>query len=773
MDRPKKRSVFSMTEILNSFSAESGENDNAFKLAIFNGIGILLVIFAIVTFCGLYFILEPFIKPLLWALLSGSALHPFKSAIARKLHTQIVALQKSPNPIYFNVLCLPFSFILNLSDALGDFIICHLSLILKFVGALSALSGIYFYTPQFVWRMCSLFMGCNKYIINFTLDIFNSSLITGTVIAAFICALMFLWQPHYESIFSFSSILVWIAATAWIANFFNYLRIPVFVLFQFSLCGGYIYTFACKSSLSQDSSPCQSAKKTDEEIFTFNETEINQENQMTSLSYIRWLFLICAATLLFSLSWFPYFVLILLLIYGVKQLCISFGIMASIKYHTKPIFANSHRWYIERQDILLPKPLKFIIMVLSKGRDKVFDFLKDCCDSAAAVAVILGLLIFCTFISVFFTVQAYKEGMYVVQTGGSIINTTIVHNPELHQMLPEDWQTTMDNALNDAYVYTRDALANMVRNFVKDKGISEEKRADIEKGALELWDRAYQAWVMPTQPAIGPTVTPDAVLTSCRKFIERIKKTPEVINLNSIKTFIQENMSTLGAGFDSIWLILKGNMSLLLGIISTLFSVVFGGGISVINFTLHSVVFLTALFYLLSTSRELYKPVEIITQMNPTYGSKLAMAIEHSCQGVLAASVKLSIFYGLWTWLIHTLLQSNIVYMPAVFAAVLGVVPVLGTYWASLPAILDLWLMQDSKLRAIALFVLQIFPTAIVETTVYNEIKGGHPYLTGLSVAGGIFWLGIEGAIVGPLILCFLFTILNMVAHDNLDNNTT
>lgn len=52
--------------------------------------------------------------------------------------------------------------------------------------------------------------------------------------------------------------------------------------------------------------------------------------------------------------------------------------------------------------------------------------------------------------------------MYLVQTGGNIINSTIVHNPELQQMLPEDWQTTMDNALNDAYIYARDALTKLV-----------------------------------------------------------------------------------------------------------------------------------------------------------------------------------------------------------------------------------------------------------------------------------------------------------------------
>lgn len=58
----------------------------------------------------------------------------------------------------------------------------------------------------------------------------------------------------------------------------------------------------------------------------------------------------------------------------------------------------------------------------------------------------------------------------------------------------------------------------------------------------------------------------------------------------------------------------------------------------------------------------------------------------------------------------------------------------------------------------------------IVETAVYKEIEGGHPYLTGLSVAGGMFWLGVEGVIAGPLLLCFLFVTLDMLSAENVSD---
>lgn len=107
-----------------------------------------------------------------------------------------------------------------------------------------------------------------------------------------------------------------------------------------------------------------------------------------------------------------------------------------------------------------------------------------------------------------------------------------------------------------------------------------------------------------------------------------------------------------------------------------------------------------------------------------TNGSQFGLALEQAINGVFKATGQMALFYGLWTWFIHTLFNVRIVYLPTVLATILAAVPFLGPYWACLPAVLNLWLAQDRPFTALLFAIFQLAPSYFIDTKIYEEIKG-------------------------------------------------
>lgn len=64
---------------------------------------------------------------------------------------------------------------------------------------------------------------------------------------------------------------------------------------------------------------------------------------------------------------------------------------------------------------------------------------------------------------------------------------------------------------------------------------------------------------------------------------------PDLFNMTSIQNFAKENIGILMSVLDSIWSIVKGNMSVILTIFTELFYIVLMSGSAVFNFVLSTV----------------------------------------------------------------------------------------------------------------------------------------------------------------------------------------
>jgi hypothetical protein len=53
--------------------------------------------------------------------------------------------------------------------------------------------------------------------------------------------------------------------------------------------------------------------------------------------------------------------------------------------------------------------------------------------------------------------------MYMIKVGHKVLNETLVFSQD--SMVPESWQNHLDLAFENAYVYGRDFLSKMVREF--------------------------------------------------------------------------------------------------------------------------------------------------------------------------------------------------------------------------------------------------------------------------------------------------------------------
>lgn len=148
-------------------------HDKPVKHALYNAVAIFLLILCCATGWALYLVLEPFIKPLLWALLVGSVLHPLKHSLRKQFEKWFQHIEESATPFLLGICVLPFGIVNNFSELIGSTLLKYLKIFIAATIAVPVLHVLYFYTPTIIVTGLWKISGCLWSVTNFLINSLN------------------------------------------------------------------------------------------------------------------------------------------------------------------------------------------------------------------------------------------------------------------------------------------------------------------------------------------------------------------------------------------------------------------------------------------------------------------------------------------------------------------------------------------------------------------------------------------------------------------------
>lgn len=172
-----------MDNLFNMLSGFSAGQEKALKQGIYNAVALFFLCLVSAAGYGLYIILSPFVKPLIWALLCGSVLYPFKCSLATAVQSWFAKVEASQTPLIVNVALLPVHMFDNVSERVGTFLWTRIVYIVWAASLVLLAAGVYHYTPNVItylaWRMFQIFTVISGFFI-LTCNIFTVIYLTSS-----------------------------------------------------------------------------------------------------------------------------------------------------------------------------------------------------------------------------------------------------------------------------------------------------------------------------------------------------------------------------------------------------------------------------------------------------------------------------------------------------------------------------------------------------------------------------------------------------------------
>ena len=628
--------------------------------------------FLLVLFLGcvwlVYMIMEPFVKPIAWALIVGGALFPVKAFLKKRL----VVFFKSPKIMGQSVLCVPGDVSHWIIRWIWSNLYELILLVLIFLTSYGvewawdvALNGI-----SFVPMIFQHFMG----IVDTWSLLTASSFFYVVLVCALVGPLLFFFLRNHPFAMQIVSYMVWLLIVAWfIPTLYSFFPKLTFV------CASIPFLFTLFGFLNKSSSVDPSSENTI--------GRRKKKRFRTSSRLVSYLFIGCLSV--FLLNYLVYVAAWIVLLSRVND--IASYLLGKLKVSDNVL------------NVMFPPFLSLLLKWFRKGDDSVKRYFLKHVDSVATLFTVFLFIAFAIAVPSYFTVQIYDEGRDIAENVQTLWKSK-------SDFIPASMNETVSELVSSGVDWLDGRIFN-------NTGIR-----------LSDWNYTSFKLSIAEAPEVNFTKLADSA---------------------DFEGIISNNLSILYAIKDNGQILLNFALYSVYSILSTTTSMLFG-----------VVVFMSVLFYMLAASTEdQYQPLIWMKLGSTTIDSSLVAAIED----IFHSTIMLATFHALFTWVSFTLLQAKWVYISTVLSFVFSLLPFFSAYWISIPASIELYYDRENMGPALVLAISHILVYWFVDPLIYSEVKGVHPYVTTLSVVGGLYLMGIEGILLGPYFLILVVVLTEFV----------
>ncbi|CDW57005.1 transmembrane protein [Trichuris trichiura] len=743
-----------------------------FKTGLYTSMMLAFLIIAGCSIFAVYCLLEAFLKPIMWAVLVGTVLFPIKLAFAKRFELWVDDLEKTNTPFILGLVALPW----HLAD-------CGLTAIVHRIATQSSLVLIAIYLllwPSIAgaFLVTAFVVSCGHHHILLLLMAFYFTILCASI--------KILGDKANKIAIRALSIPIWFSVLCYVGNLFGPYRLPVTLslaalvaaisldLFNpGSLINSFLYHQPSKRQAVLQASHRRKLKKS-------LKLKSTTPNTLWALPF--W-------------SSCSRFLALCVLAMKAGRPISKYRLVAGRYFFENDYFAEPTAKVTAAvngplkilYEIWFPHQMRAFLSTWLCGSPALYSRLRSSAGILSTLVVMALMFFGLLTLSIFLLVQVSDEMATLTMLTSDLVKRTWTNSSAMPDLLEKAFPLSdRDAMISSAYESARAWISGKLRDVV---GADNPQRAEaVEAQALQLMDELYRAFK--SGHAKLASVGEDSAftmwdVTSLANF-DHLKK--------NVVLFVQTNFAlftTSSARYvqilETTWTVVQTNLSAIFALATPLLWEVFTFGFGIVNKLLQIVMFASLLYCLLVSSEQTWKPADVFSAFLPFSSANnadsnfLFKALQRSVSGVFVITMNMSLFYGLYTWLACSLFGLNMTVVPSsmylqrklplcsighfsllVIAAAVAAVPVAPPWFACLPGALELWLINGENMLAILLLVCSILPSLFVNATFYTKLDDSHPYLTGLSICGGVYWLGLEGAIIGPILLCCLLFIATL-----------